>query len=164
MPRYGIDGGPVRVKSINGELIFTSQRAGYFQSFNELMGFPANQLTTEYWFTYYDDIYMATYLMIGNAHPTDTAEVDVYIGAGTTPIAQYSIPKGKSILPRYGIADGPVRVVSTNGVPIFTSQRAGYFKSFNELMGFPANQLTNEYWFTYYDDIYMATYLMIGVP
>jgi hypothetical protein len=128
------------------------------------MGFPANQLTTEYWFTYYDDIYMATYLMIGNADPTNTAKVDVYIGGGTTPIAQYDILPGQSILPRYGIADGPVRVVSTNGVKIFTSQRAGYFQSFNELMGFPANQLTTEYWFTYYDDIYMATYLMIGMP
>jgi hypothetical protein len=164
LPRFGNANGPVRVKSTDGVPIFTSQRAAFGNSFNELMGYPAGQLDTEYWFTYYDDIYMATWLMIGNPDPVETAHVEVYIGSGATPIATYDIPKGESVLPRFGIADGPVRVKSTNGVPIFTSQRAAYGNSFNELMGYPAGQLDTEYWFTYYDDIYMATWLMMGAP
>jgi hypothetical protein len=166
LPRYGIAGGPVRVKSTTaGVNIFTSQRAAYLGSFNELMGFPANQLTNEYWFTYYDDIYMTTYLMIGNPDPVNTAHVEVYVGSGSTPYKTYDILPGQSILPRYGIAGGPVRVKSTTpGVNIFTSQRTAYGNSFNELMGFPANQLTNDYWYTYYDDSSMTTYLMIGNP
>ncbi len=163
-PKYpGVANGPVRVKSTNGVKIFTSQRAAYGSSFNELMGFPANQLTTEYWYTYYDNIYMSTWLMIGNADPNNAAKVEVYIGNGTTPYATYDIAVGQSIQPKYpGVATGPVRVKSTNGVKIFTSQRAAYGSSFNELMGFPANQLTTEYWYTYYDNIYMSTWLMIG--
>jgi hypothetical protein len=157
--------GPVRVVNLSGSPIFTSQRARFGNSFNELMGFPANQLTTDYWFTYYDNVYMTTNLMIGNAHPTDLAKVEVYIGNGSTPYKTYDLAAGQSIQPKYdGVRSGPVRVKSTNGVSIFTSQRARFGDSFNELMGFPANQLTTDYWFTYYDDIYMVTNLMIGAP
>jgi hypothetical protein len=164
LPKYGITGGPVRVKSTNGVNIFTSQRAAYGASFNELMGFPAGQLTTDYWFTYYDDVSMATWLMIGNPDPSLSAHVEVYLGNGSSPIRTYDIPHGQSVLPRLGIAGGPLRVKSTNGVNIFTSQRAAYGASFNELMGFPAGQLTTDYWFPYYDDVNMATWLMIGNP
>jgi hypothetical protein len=163
LPKYQIAGGPVQVKSTNGVDIFTSQRAAYGSSFNELMGFPANQLTTDYWFTYYDDVNMSTWLMIGNPDPALTAHVEVYIGNSITPYT-YDIPHGQSVLPKYSIANGPVRVKSTNGVKIFTSQRVAYGSSFNELMGFPANKLTTSYWFTYYDDVSMSTWLMIGKP
>jgi hypothetical protein len=67
-------------------------------------------------------------------------------------------------LPKLGIVGGPLRVRTTNGVNIFTSERVAYGNSFNELMGYPANKLTTEYWFTYYDDIYMASRVMIGTP
>ena len=78
---------------------------------------------------------------------------------------QYEIPVGQSIMPKYnGVATGQVRVKSTNGAIIFTSQRAAYGSSFNELMGLPANQLTTDYWYTYYDDVNMSTWLMIGRP
>ncbi|MCK7480856.1 MAG: hypothetical protein M0C28_29315 [Candidatus Moduliflexus flocculans] len=105
LPRFGTADASVRVKSTNGVPIFTSQRAAFGNSFNELMGYPADQLTTEYWFTFYDDIYMSTWLMIGNPDPVRTANVEVYIGTGTTPIATYAIQKGKSVLPRFGIAE-----------------------------------------------------------
>jgi hypothetical protein len=36
--------------------------------FNEMLGYPANRLTTEYWFPwYYGTSFMQTYLVIGNA-------------------------------------------------------------------------------------------------
>jgi glucose/arabinose dehydrogenase len=162
LPKLGVVGGPLRVVSTNGVKIFTSQRAAYLGSFNELMGFPADQLTTDYWFTYYDDINMATWLMIGNADPLQTAHVEVYLGNDSTPIKTYDLAHGEGVLPKLGVVGGPLRVVSTNGVPIFTSQRAAYGNSFNELMGFPADQLTTDYWFTYYDDVNMSTWLMIG--
>jgi hypothetical protein len=162
LPRLGVVGGPLRVISTNGVKIFTSQRAAYLGSFNELMGFPADQLTTDYWFTYYDDVNMATWLMIGNADPIQSAHVEVYLGNGSTPIRTFDLDHGESVLPKLGVVGGPLRVVSTNGVKIFTSQRAAYGNSFNELMGFPADQLTTDYWFTYYDDVNMSTWLMIG--
>ncbi|MBK9926593.1 MAG: M4 family metallopeptidase [Anaerolineales bacterium] len=162
--RYGINGGPVRVRSTNGMAMFTSQRAIYGSSFNSIVGFPADQLTTEYWFTSLDDAGMITYLVIGNPSETETAEVDVYIGGVKKNTTPYSIPPGQRVYPRYGINGGPVRVVSTNGVSVFTSERTKYGNSFNEVMGFPSTQLDTEFWFTSYDDAGMITYLVIGNP
>jgi len=57
-------------------------------------------------------------------------------------------------------------MVSTNAVPIITSERAyrgANLTDFNEMMGFPANQLTTEYWFPWYSfSSFMQTYLVIG--
>ena len=163
-PRYGINGGPVRVVSTNGVPIFTSERTKYKESFNEIMGYPADQFATEYWFTSLDDLGMITYLVIGNPSTTQTAEVDVYIGGTKMNTTPYSITPGQRVYPRYGINGGPVRVVSTNGVPIFTSERTKYKESFNEIMGYPAEQFATEYWFTSLDDLGMITYLVIGNP
>ena len=163
-PRYGINGGPVRVVSTNGVPIFTSERTKYKESFNEIMGYPADQFATEYWFTSLDDLGMITYLVIGNPSTTQTALVDVYIGGTKMNATPYSITPGQRVYPRYGINGGPVRVVSTNGVPIFTSERTKYKESFNEIMGYPAAQFATEYWFTSLDDLGMITYLVIGNP
>ena len=135
---YGINGGPVLVSSTDGiSPIFTSQRAIFGSSFNSIVGYPADQLTTDYWFTSYDDLGMITYLVIGNPHASLTAQVDVYIGGNKMNATSYMIAPGQRIFPRYGINAGPVHVVSTNGVNIFTSERTKYLNSFNEVMGIP---------------------------
>jgi hypothetical protein len=162
--RYGINGGPVQVVSTNGLPIFTSERALYGSSFNSIVGFPGNQMATEYWFTTLDDLGMITYLVIGNPDTTQTALVDVYIGGTKMNTTPYSIAPGERVYPRYGINGGPVRVVSTNGVPIFTSERTKYKTSFNEVLGYPADRFATEYWFTTLDDLGMITYLVIGNP
>ena len=128
------------------------------------MGYPANQLTTDYWFTSYDDVGMITYLVIGNPHATLTAQVDVYIDGVKKNATPYSIAPGQRVFPRYAVNDGPVHVVSTNGVNIFTSERTKYLSSFNEILGLANNQLTTDYWFTSYDDLGMNTELVIAAP
>ncbi|HXQ37089.1 MAG TPA: hypothetical protein VN843_23970, partial [Anaerolineales bacterium] len=159
---YNINAGPVHVESTNGQPVFTSQRAIYLSSFNSIVGYPGDQLTTDYWFTSYDDVGMATFLVIGNPDPALTAEVDVFIGGILK--GHYSIAPGARVFPRYGINAGPVHVVSTNGVNIFTSERTKFKNSFNEVMGYPGDQLATEYWFTSYDDKGMITYLVVGNP
>ena len=163
-PRYGINGGPVHVVSTNGVPIFTSERTKLGNSFNEVLGYPDNQLTTEYWFTSLDDVGMITYLAIANPSTTETAQVDVYIAGNKMNTTPYSIAPGQRVFPRYGINGGPVRVVSTNGVPILTSERSKYQNSFNEVLGYAENKLATEYWFTSLDDASMITYLVIGNP
>ena len=163
--RYaGTNNGPVRVISSNGLPIFTSERAIFGSSFNSIVGYPGNQLTTDYWFTSYDDVGMTTYLVIGNPHATLTAQVDVYIGGVKKNASPYSIAPGQRIFPRYEVNAGPVHVASINGVNIFTSERTKFGNSFNEVMGYPDNQLTTDYWFTSYDDTGMITYLVMGNP
>jgi hypothetical protein len=109
---------------------------------------------------------MATYLTIGNADPSTSAQVSVYIAGQLK--GSYTIPVGGRVTPTYdNINNGPVQVISTNGAKIITSERAYRgvvdLTDFNEMMGFPANQLTTEYWFPLYNNnSFMATYLTIG--
>ncbi|HXQ32594.1 MAG TPA: hypothetical protein VN843_01100, partial [Anaerolineales bacterium] len=164
-PRYGINAGPVHVVSTNGVNIFTSERTKFKNSFNEVMGYPGDQLATEYWFTSYDDKGMITYLVVGNPHETQTAEVDVYIGGNKMNTSgSIQIAPGQRVFPRYGINAGPVRVVSTNGVEVFASERTRFGETFNEVMGYPGDQVASEFWFTSYDDTSMITYLVVGNP
>jgi hypothetical protein len=90
--------------------------------------------------------------------------VDVYINGVKKNPTTYSIAPGQRVFPRYAINGGPVQVVSTNGVDIFTSERARYLSSFNEILGLPDNQLATAYWFTSYDDLGMTAYLIIAAP
>jgi hypothetical protein len=158
----GVLDGPVKVTSQNGNTFFASERALYGGSFNEVMGYPANQFTTEYWFPWYDNVSMMTWVLVGNPSSSQAANVDIYIGSKKS---SYSIPPNGRITPMYpGEIDGPVRVVSTNGQKIFTSERALYGGSFNEVMGYPANQFTTEYWFPWYDNVSMMSWVLVGRP
>jgi hypothetical protein len=158
----GVLNGPVKIASKNGNNFFASERAFYKDSFNEVMGYPTGQLTTEYWFPWYDAVSMSTWILVGNPSSSQTANVDVYVGSTKN---SYSIPAGGRVTPIYrGMLDGPVRVVSTNGQNIFASERVLYEDSFNEVMGYPSNQLTTEYWFPWYDAVSMPTWILVGNP
>jgi len=173
-PRWpGTVRGPVQVKATNGVDIFASERVFTvpFNSFNEVVGLPVNQFTTEYWFPWYDTKYMDTYIVVGNTSTTQAANVDIYIGPTKY---SYSIAKNTSIKQRYpNQAIGPVRVVSTNGVNIVTSEYtlSGTQFSFNEVMGYPFDQFDTEFWYPYYDHGYpsvpndnMRTWILVGNP
>jgi len=136
-PQYAeLMDGPVKVVSTNGVKVFTSERSLYKDSFNEVMGVPSEQLSTEYWFPWYDQVGMSTWVLVGNPSQTETAQVDIYVGDMTTPRSSHTIPPGGRVTPQYpGLMDGPVKVVSTNGVKVFTSERSLYKDSFNEVMG-----------------------------
>jgi predicted NAD/FAD-binding protein len=171
-PTYdNINNGPVQVISTNHVNIIASERAyrnvADLTDFNEMMGLPVNQLTTEYWFPLYNNnSFMATYLTIGNADPASSAQVSVYI-AGQF-MASYTIPVGGRVTPTYAnLNNGPVQVISTNLKNIIVSERAyrnvANLTDFNEMMGLPVNQLTTEYWFPLYNNnSFMTTYLTIG--
>jgi beta-lactamase superfamily II metal-dependent hydrolase len=168
--------GPVQVASSNTQKILPSQRVYYQNSFNELMGYPSNQFTTEFWFPWYDQVWMNTWILVGNPSATQTAYVDIYIGGVKRPdldgqVQTYAIPPGGRVTPQFpSVLDGPVRVVSVtgNGTPspinIFASERSLYASSFNEVMGFPSNKFTTEYWFPWYDQQNMSTWILVGNP
>ena len=162
----GVAGGPVRVVSTNGVNILASEHRNYQTSFSETLGYPADQLTTEYWFTRYAyNANVKTWILIANPSGS-TAEVDVFIGSSPDPIASYSIDPGQTVTPFYdGVAAGPVRVVSTNGVNILASEHRNYQTSFSETLGYPDDQLTTEYWFTRYAyNANVKTWVLIANP
>ena len=160
--------GPVQVHSTNGVPIITSERAyrgSNYTDWNEMLGLPVEQLTTEYWFPLCDGTGTAqTFISIGNASQTP-AEVTVKI-AGQI-LGSYTIPVGGRVTPDCaGINNGPVQVYSTNGTDIIVSERAyrgANFTDWNEMMGLPVEQLTTEYWFPLCDGIGTAqTFISIG--
>jgi len=162
----GVAGGPVVVESTNGVNILASEHRNYQTSFSETLGYPANQLTTEYWFTRYAyNANVKTWVLIANPSGS-TAEVSVYVGSSPTPIASYSIAAGQAVTPFYdGVANGPVRVVSTNGVDILASEHRNYQTSFSETLGYPEDQLTTKYWFTRYAyNANVKTWVLIANP
>ncbi len=164
--------GPVKVKDENGDSIFTSQvvLSGPGNSFNETMGYPIDQFTTDYWFPYYDHGYptaggdnVRTWILVGNPSASVTANVNIYIGGQLQPGSPFSIPAGDRVTPRWiGTIGGPVHVSSN--IPVFASERVFTVPddSFSEMMGYPANQFTTEYWFPWYDSINMDTSIKVG--
>ena len=163
-PMYPVLNGPVHI--VSDIPVFASERIHTNQGFvNELMGFPAGYLDDEYWFTWYDNLTMQTWLLIGNPSSTTTANVDVYIGAQEQYHYEYEIPAGGRVTPMYPVLNGPVHIVSD--IPVFTSQRVhskATGKFINELMGYPAEKLSSEYWYTWYDDVTTQNWLLIGNP
>src|SRR5688500_12469634 len=96
----GINNGPVQVYSTNGTDLIVSERAYRglnYTDWNEMMGLPVEQLTTEYWFPLCDGTGTAqTFISIGNASQT-AAEVTVKI-AGQL-LGNYTIPVGGRVTP-----------------------------------------------------------------
>ncbi len=77
-PAYqGIFNGPVKISSTLP--IFATERTLYGNSFHESTGIPNDQLTTDYWFPWYDFSIMQTWISVGNPSTTQNANVSVYI-------------------------------------------------------------------------------------
>ncbi|NUQ86662.1 MAG: PD40 domain-containing protein, partial [Anaerolineales bacterium] len=79
------------------------------------------------------------------------ANINLTIGGSS--LGNFGLPPSKGVQMSYaGVDNGPVKVTSTNGVPIVAGMRAiwlknGQFNSYSELMGLPKEQLSTEYWF-----------------
>jgi Zn-dependent metalloprotease len=162
----GIQDGPVQVHT-NVPMIASERGTfGPYETFNEVMGYPNNQLTTHYWFPWYDNLNMITWVLVGNPSTTQTANVTIKIAGAT--VGTYFIPPMGNVTPTFsGIENGPVEVLSN--INVFASQRVlmGWpsgAQSFDEVLGFPHNKLTTHYWFTWYDNKDMQTAVMVGNP
>jgi glucose/arabinose dehydrogenase len=161
-----VQNGPLEVHSTSN--VFASERSffGPYSSFNEVMAYPNNRLTTHYWFPWYDGKDMMTWVMVGNPSATNVAHVTIKIAGMVA--GRYTIaPLGNAALTYAGIQNGPVEVLSD--ISVFTSERTllGYpdgSQSFNEVLGYPHNQLTTHYWFPWYDSKDMMTWVLVGNP
>jgi Zn-dependent metalloprotease len=166
---YPINNGPVKVESSMGNII-ASMRVAYndgtaWTSFSEVLGLPANQATTTYWFPWYNNLTLDTQIRFANLSGSP-ATVTVTIGG----VAQTPIPlaAGQSTRVSYPINSGPVKVQSVGG-NIVASMRVAYndgtaWTSFSEVMGVPANQLTTGYLFPWYNNVGLDTQVRFAVP
>jgi len=66
----GVNSGPVVIQSSGGVPILAAKRVAYFNgsawtSFSELIGLPSSQLSTSYFFPWFDNVNIDTQLMFG---------------------------------------------------------------------------------------------------
>jgi len=157
---------------MNAIPIVASERVAYspnggttWTSYSEMMGLPANQLTTSYTFPWYNNQDLNSQLRFGNVGNTSTT-VTVIIGGVNR--GSYTLePNASQRISYNGLNKGPVKVRSSGGVPIIASMRVAYFDgrdwtSFSEMMGLPSNRLTTTYLFPRYNNVDVNSQLRFG--
>jgi murein DD-endopeptidase MepM/ murein hydrolase activator NlpD len=156
----GRNSGPLRVESSATNILSTIRVVYADSSYSELMGYPVNQLTNNYLFPYYNNVAMNSQLRVSNLGSQSTT-IRVYLG--NQQIDTYTLAAGAATRKNYsGRNSGPLRVTSS-ATNIITTIRVVYgSNSYSELMGFPANQLAQEYHYPVYDNVNLNSQLRVS--
>ena len=88
---------------------------------------------------------------------------DIQVLAGGVLKSRYGLPPGNSTRMKFNaVNSGPVEVVSANGKPIVASQKVIYGGvSYSELIGLPAERLSQEYWYPIYNNVNIKSQLLV---
>jgi hypothetical protein len=154
--------GPLRVTSTSSNILTTIRVLYGTYSYSELMGYPASQLGKDYVFPYYNNVAMDSQLRVSNVGGADTT-IKVYLGGNPTAIDSYFLAAGAVSRKNYQNQNsGPLRVTSTSS-NILTTIRVLYDNnSYSELMGYPAGQLEQEYWYPVYNNSALDSQLRVS--
>ncbi|MHB1390906.1 MAG: Ig-like domain-containing domain [Thermoleophilia bacterium] len=153
----GLVGGPVRASSVTGDSAIVSQRILMGNSFEEVLGTDSGKLSNHYYWTWYDQHSpgMTDWVLLAN--PSDTPVTYQINIAGTlmppSTANPGTIPAHGKVTPTFaGVIGGPVEVTSVGG-NVIASQRvlSNFGTAFNEVPGIPAGDLSNHYYWTWYD-------------
>jgi hypothetical protein len=168
---YNIDNGPIRIvcttcSNIGSDKIIAALRViwkepGQRTSYSEMMGLPKEQLSSEYWFPWYNNALPTSMDQGFRIANVDSNSNIVEVWVGTTKLATIALPAGASTRVGYAVDNGPVKVIcttcfNTGSDKIIAALRMiwkelGYRSSYSEMMGLPVEQLSNEYWFPWYN-------------
>ncbi len=94
------------------------------------------------------------------------ADIQALIGGASQ--GRYWVPSSGSIRASFaGINNGPVKILSTNSIPLIGAERVIYKvngtpASFTEMMALPDGQLNSIYWLPWYNNVDLDTQLRIG--
>ena len=172
----GIGGGPVEVQAWtqrggSAAKVISSQRVlmGNGAAFNEVPGIPAAELSSNYEWTWYDNVDGMNWVLIANPDTaTETIRAEIWIGGRQmkdpdNPGRDYFIlTPGQMVTPRFASTKGgPVEVRSyVNGGSwqnvndhrqVLASQRILWGPSFEEVPGYPVERLNSSYYWSWYD-------------
>lgn len=110
----------------------------------------SNGAAQNYYFGWYDNVTMNTWLIVGNPSQTEQT-VEVFIGG--TLMGTYTVGAQQRVTPKYsGVVNGPVKVVSTTGGGLLVSERVTCNGSFSELPAVPQDELSSEQLLAWYDE------------
>ncbi|HET9906426.1 MAG TPA: hypothetical protein VFQ23_07290, partial [Anaerolineales bacterium] len=165
----GVNNGPARINSTNIVNILAALRViwkepGSRFSYSEMIGLPDEQLSSEYWFPWYNNAAtnsMDQGLRIANVNTVADNTVEVWVGA-TTKLDTITLGAGESVRVNYNVDNGPLRVFCTTCSntlydQVITTLRViwkepGFRASYSEMLGLPSGQLSDEYWFPWYNN------------
>lgn len=110
----------------------------------------SNGSAQNYYFGWYDNVTMNTWLIVGNPSQTEQT-VEVFIGGSL--MGTYTVGAQQRVTPQYnGVINGPVKVVSTTGGGLLVSQRVTRNGSFSEQPAVPQDELSSEQLLAWYDE------------
>jgi hypothetical protein len=168
---YTVDNGPIRIVCTDcsgSEKIIAAMRViwkepGVRFSYSEMMGLPKEQLSDEYWFPWYNNAVVNSMdqgFRIANVSSTESNTVEVWVG--TTQLDTLSLNPGASSRVGYNVDNGPIKILCTTCTnmgddKIIAALRViwkepGFRASYSEMMGLPKEQLSDEYWFPWYNN------------
>ena len=167
---FAVDNGPAQLVSMNTVNILPALRViwrepGMRTSYSEMMGLPVEQLSTEYWFPWYNNLDVASMDQGFRIANLDTTAHTIQVFVGTTQVGtDLLLAGGGSVRVGYAANNGPARVVCTTCNPADSSDRIlaalrviwqepGSRYSYSEMMGLPVEQLSTEYWFPWYNNL-----------
>ena len=156
----GLRGGPVRASSLSGAKVLVSQRTIWGQnSLEETPGVDEADLSDHYYWPWYDQQSpgMTDWVMVSNYNNSSVYyEITV---AGQLKASGTILPGGNATPTFPGLQSGPVEVQAwtdagkTAAAKVIASQRvlSGGGGAFNEVGGIPAGDLSDHYYWTWYD-------------
>lgn len=166
----GAMGGPLKVTKLSGLPGVVSQRVLYGDSLEETVGVDDNQLSSHYYWTWYDELSAGfkNWVLIANPSSSDTVVAELSFldkGTGDTVSGRYVLTPGQKVTPDFaGRMGGPVEVRAyVNGGSwansadhrnVIASQRVttGNGVAFNEVAGISFEALSQHYYWTWYDN------------
>jgi hypothetical protein len=158
----GKNSGPLRVISSASNILATVRVLYSGNSYSELMGLPVEQLAKEYLFPYYNNVAMDSQLRVSNVGGSSTT-IKVFLGSSSTPIDSYTLAAGGATRKNYtGKNSGPLRITSSASNILATVRVLYSENSYSELMGFPAGQLSQSYWYPVYDNVAVDSQLRVS--
>ena len=170
----GVDSGPVVVSSSGGIKIIAAMRDAWtppgqtgITSFVQLMGLPAGQLSTKYVFPAYNNVNLDEQIRFGNVGGAQTT-VTVTIG-GVVRGTYILQPNEQKRVNYAGVDSGPVVVKSSGGVKIIAAIRDAWtppgktaITTYAQLMGLPAELLSDQYIFPAYNNVNLDEQVRFG--
>jgi len=172
---YPVENGPIRIvcttcANTGSDKIIAALRViwkepGYRSSYSEMMGLPTEQLSSEYWFPWYNNLSTAAMdqgFRIANVDAASGNTVQVWVG--TTQLgSDIILGPGASTRVGFNVDNGPIRIICTTCANTGTDKiiaalrviwkEPGYRSSYSEMMGLPTEQLSSEYWFPWYNNL-----------
>jgi hypothetical protein len=169
---YNIDNGPIKIlcttcTNTGSDKIIAALRviwkeAGFRTSYSEMMGLPKEQLSTEYWFPWYNNASTAAMDQGFRIANVDTSQHTIQVWVGSTKLSNpdITLAAGASTRVGYNVDNGPLRIICTTctnpddkiiaALRVIWKER-GFRSSYSEMMGLPKEQLSTEYWFPWYN-------------